>query len=473
MKTEALNAELSLDLFETEPETNSRQPVGKPPQDRAKAAPNRLYRGKGLTLSSLLRGLGGLVIVAAFVLFLFQGWREGDDLTRYVLLIGHTLVLTLAGFAAGHLLHEGKGARLFIALALAVTPVSFAFLGGISYDHLTWDPVETAHTALGFWQPGAGAGSLAPDLVLLLTGAAVLLLGISIWIGFLVMARRSARGLSGLYLLANAAMLVPTRDSALIAVLLLALGLVLAILVVGLRRRDLSMATPEGLFARSVLALPLLVIGGRSIWLYAPGDLFFTTLALIGYVGLRQALSQVSEGSGWKAFVEWGAVGMAGISALFALATVSELHGLHDAFRLPIAGVVLAGLLVDLSTRSTTLATSLRSAAALIVAATLLANLFIFGGFANALVCVVGGVVTLGYGYTARQRLVFITGLTAALVGIAFAGSEAFANFTIGGWTGLVLLGVATVLAGSLIERYGEHLKVALGRWRHHFNETD
>jgi hypothetical protein len=465
MKIEALRTEPPLEEFEPEAESH--------PASAGAPEPRRATLRKVLTLSGLLRGLGGLVIVAAFVVLLFQGWRDGDDLSRYLLLMGHTLVLTLAGFAAGHLLHEGKGARLFIALALIAIPVNFAFLGGISYEQLTWDPAQTVQTALGFWHPAAGAETLAPDLVLSLTGAALPVLGVSIWIGFLVMARRSARPLSGLFLLSNAALLVPTRDTALVSGLLLGLGLLLTVLVVRLRRRDPSLATAEGLFARAILALPLLVMGGRSIWFYAPSDLFFTSLALIGYLGLRQALGQVADDSRWRIPVEGAAVAMAGISTLFAFATAIELHGLHGVFKLPIAGAILAGLLLDLSTRTLSRASLYRSAAVLTATAPLLANLFAFGGFANALVCLVAGIATLGYGYLTRQRPLFVIGLISALTGMGFAGTEAFAHFTIGGWTGLVLLGVATILAGSLIERHGQTMKATLLRWHHHFNESD
>ena len=242
------------------------------------------------SLSALLRGLGGLVIVAAFVIFLFKGWQEGDQLTRCLLLIGHTLVLSLAGFASGHLLHEGKGARLFIALALAAVPVNFDFLGSMTYDQLTWDPDAISGMATGFLSSAGSGEPLSATTALTLTAVAVPVLGAAIWIGFLVMARRSAWPLTGLYLLANAGLLIPTRDNAAISLILLALGVTLAMSVVRLRRQDQTLATGEGVFARAALALPLLVIAGRSVWLYAPGELFFTTLSLIGYLALRQVL---------------------------------------------------------------------------------------------------------------------------------------------------------------------------------------
>jgi len=436
--------------------------------------PERLGKARLPSLSGLLRGVGALVIVAAFVMFLFKGWQQGDELTRYLLLIGHTLVLSLAGFASGHLLHEGKGARLFIALALAAVPVNFAFLGGMSYDHLTWDPHATIQMATGLWVSTALGAPLAAAAVLPLTGAAIPVLGAAIWIGFLVLARRSAWPLTGLYLLSNAGLLAPTRDTVTVSFILLALGLFLAIAVVRLRKQDQTLATGEGVFARSALVLPLLVLAGRSIWLYAPGELFFTTLSLIGYLGLRQALRHLEGESGWRVVTEGLAVALAVFTSLFAFATLAELRVLDDAFELLIASGISVGLLVDLSTCTRTRrARTYRGTAALIVAMTLLSNLVFFAGLASALVCLIGGLGVQVYGYGARQRVVFALGLIATLMGLGHLGAAAFSSFSIGGWTGLVLVGVVTVLAGSLIERHGQRIKVVMANWNHHFGQTD
>ena len=66
---------------------------------------------RNLSFSSLLRGLGGLVVVAAFSVFLFQRWEGGSDITHYYLLLGHTVMLTLAGFASGRFMRQTQAAR--------------------------------------------------------------------------------------------------------------------------------------------------------------------------------------------------------------------------------------------------------------------------------------------------------------------------------------------------------------------------
>ena len=426
-------------------------------------------RDRGLSLSALLRGLGGFVIVAAFLMYLFRGWRDGDDLTRCILLIAHTGVLTLAGFALGHLVHEAKGARLFIALALAAVPVNFAFLGSITYDHLTWDGRQVVSTALTSWLP-ATTGSLTAEQAMLLAGGALVILALAIWIGFLVMARRSAVPLTGLYLLANGALLVPTRDGTTVSALLLALAVLLTWLRVRLRRHDPSLATPEGVYARGILALPLLILVGRSLWLYAPDELFFLSLCLAGYLGLRQAAGAGVADSRGAWLIEPAAVLLASSSGLLVFAAVVDLGSIAEALKLPLAGAVFAGLMIDLSTRSLRRGGLYRGLAAGVGALIMVLNLFIVTSFAAALASLAVGIATLTYGYAARSRLVFALGMIAALAGLGVAVQKALATFTIGGWSGLVLLGVVTIVAGSMLERHGDALKAALGRWHHHFD---
>lgn len=417
-----------------------------------------------LPLSALLRGLGALVVTAAFVLYLFQGWRGGDDLTRALLLLGHTVALTLAGFGLGHWLREPRGARLFIALALAAMPVSFAFLGGLLYNHL--GSVMPHPAAAGFWQPAPdGALALGPALVLTLAATAVL--GLAIGIGFLVLARRSAWRLTGLYLLANLALLVPVRHGLAVPALLLALALALGTAAVRLRRADASLGTAEGRFARLVLALPLLLMTGRSLWLYAPDALFFAVLALLGYGALRMAMD---AGLRRPWLLESAAAGMAVVAAGCVLLALAPETALADAAKLPIAALVLAGLLLDLGNPPGHTGAAYRRAAAALMALAMALSLVIHGGPGPAVGAVAAGIGTLAAGYWLRSRKLFLLGLAVAVLGLGYAGEAALAHFTIGTWTGLVLLGSASIVAGSLLERHGTALHALLAQGRRHFD---
>ncbi len=478
MSTNAIPAdvrelELKLDLDADWPRGLPGEPSRPPSEDGAEgSSASAAHRPNGLTLSRLLHGLGALVIVAAFIMYLFQGWRDGDDLTRCLLLLIHTVVLTMAGFASGHVLREAKGARLFIALALAAVPVSFAFLGGVTYPHLTWDAPRTLDAAATLWQPSLDH-TLAFGPALMLTGAATAILAGAIWIGFLVMARRSAGALTGLYLLANAALLLPTRDDLVISAVLLVLAGALALGILRLRRGEATLATPEGRFARAVLTLPLLVIAGRSLWLWAPDTLFFATLSLVGYLAARLALSAHDHGPERprSGLLEAMAVLLAGSSTLFLFATLAELDGLADVAILPLAMGLFTLLLLDMARQSGARSGRYEGAAALTAGLTMLVNLSLWGGFFNALVCLGVGLLILAYGFGTKRRGVFAVGLIGALSGLGVMAHAALADFTIGGWTALVLLGVATIVSGSLLERHGAHIRAMIGQWSRHFEQ--
>lgn len=72
-------------------------------QDLAPVPENKPWSGP--SLASLLGGLGSRVLVAAFSVFLFQQWSDGNDQTRYGLRLIHTLLLTSVGSFSGHWLN--------------------------------------------------------------------------------------------------------------------------------------------------------------------------------------------------------------------------------------------------------------------------------------------------------------------------------------------------------------------------------
>nr|WP_242469584.1 hypothetical protein [Rhabdochromatium marinum] len=416
-----------------------------------------------------MRGFGGLIIIAAFVLFLFEGWRESDELSRGLLLLGHTLALTLAGLASGHWLHENKGARLFIALALAAVPVNVAFLGGLLYPFLTWDApnqLSVSATASAWLQ---SPGHLALGPVLLLSVGSLVVLALSVWLGLRIMARSSVWALSGLYWLTNAALLLPTRATPVISLLLLGLTLTLGLFSLHLRRRDPTLATAEGRFARALLLLPLLILAGRSLWLYAPDALFVTTLSLLGYLALRFTLAAMDADHRGRGLLEILTLAMAMLVAALISTTLLPAWPIADVVLLPLSAVILGTLLLDLSQLNAPRGHSYQSAAALLLSISLLLDMALFGGFALAVVTLSVGLAALLFGYASRARLLFATGLITALAALLHLASEALAQFSLGGWSALVLLGIGIIITGSAFERYGERLKTGLSTWRAHF----
>ena len=104
------------------------------------------------TVSEALRILGAAGLLASMSLFLLQGWNDGNDIGRYLMLLTQTGLLAAAGFAMSHGLKETKGARLFFGLALVSVPANFTILGALLYSVFQWDGALTTYPGFATWQ---------------------------------------------------------------------------------------------------------------------------------------------------------------------------------------------------------------------------------------------------------------------------------------------------------------------------------
>ena len=159
------------------------------------------------TLSEALRILGAGVILVSMSVFLLQGWNEGNDIRRYLLLLTQTGLLGAAGFAMSHLVKETKGARLFFGLALVSIPANFTILGALLYSVFQWDGGLTTYPGYADWRIEDVA-----SIGVTMTAAMLVLVPVTLFC-FAIMARHSAKRLSLHFLLLNALLLLPVRGS--------------------------------------------------------------------------------------------------------------------------------------------------------------------------------------------------------------------------------------------------------------------
>src|SRR5262245_25890813 len=89
----------------------------------------------------MLRVSGAVLLAASASSFMLQHWEAGNDLARYALLVGHSLLLALAAYFCGLRVNESRGARTFLAIILAIAPATFAVLGGLVYSRFHWEPI--------------------------------------------------------------------------------------------------------------------------------------------------------------------------------------------------------------------------------------------------------------------------------------------------------------------------------------------
>lgn len=412
-------------------------------------------------LPPLLRGLGGIALLTAIGSFLFQRWDTANDLYRFVMLLAFTAGLTVIGFASGHWIREGKGARLLVSIALAAVPANFAVLAAFFYRHWAWDGALTSYPAVATWSlpdPGGLLGVLALALAVLLPVT---------WLGFMVLSRSSALRLSMVFLINAAALLLPVRESGWVALVLGVIGALTLWQLAAKGGRRLTAPTPEGAIATALLFVPHGILLGRSLWLYSPGALLGLVMMLTLFLGLRQFALALRPGSSVHAALNGLALVPAMLAGGFlwvALAPFADTGG--AALVLPAAGLLNAALVFELSLRETDNAGAFRWLAAGSLVFALLGNLLLFGNGLSAALCLLGGVGLVVAGYLVRQSLVLGLGVATLVVGLLNQSWQLFAHFDLFSWGSLAVLGVAAILVASLIDRHGVRMRARFAGMR-------
>lgn len=410
------------------------------------------------TLPTLLRVLGALTLMAAISIYLLQGWKSGNDVYRYLLLLGHTVILAAVGFASGHLLRESKGARLLLIIALASVPANFAIMGAFIFSTFSLDVAGIIYPDYARWFVDDFYTAL-----IITCGASVVLLPV-IWLGFMVLTRSAALRFSGLFLLTNAALLIPVRSPLYVGVMLVVLVPVVFLQVTQAVRKDTALKTPEGIIARALLIMPLGYLFGRNLWLYAADDFLFTLLSGMVFLGLRQVALQLNRDSKVRAYLDRSSVLAAAAVAVGVYAVLGQFVGVRD-YLLPLVAIIFAGLVIEISVRTANGGAGYRRLAAIVVTIAVLLNLIIHGGVFMAAICVSVGLLLLIYGYMVEQRLIFAAGLLTLITGFIYQISFAIHMFDLGSWASLAGLGISAILIGSALERYGSVIKVRLTGW--------
>jgi len=453
-------------------------------------------------LGRLLRLAGSLAFAAGVSVFLFQHWERGNDIHRYLLLLGQSLAITLAGLVCRHGFREAKSAATLVGLGLVTVPVQFTILGALLYSRFEWWPTRapdfTGFARFADWTAPSGQAALG------VAALAVTTLGILSAIAFDLLYKERARVLTGAFLLLNALLLIPTRDANVVASLL-ALGI--ALLVTLLRGalanpghsrsgasdvgRTQRAGSPVGgtrvagtqvagtqvaeghdagshrsgspvdrlqgggrALARGLLMAPLALLIGRSIGLYSISHYFQSVLcggiaATLFYapieLGLRNGPARVLRmlslwvaGYGWWLFV----VGL------------DRALGLPAGLFLPFVSLPFAGLLAWVSLHLPSSGPELRRAAGAITAIGSIANVLAVGGLMASLICATAGVILLVYGFFLQQRIVLLLGLVALVVGIGDQVRIAIHVYALSYSVSLALLGITTIVSAALLERH-------------------
>ncbi|MAT50890.1 MAG: hypothetical protein CMK32_06880 [Porticoccaceae bacterium] len=406
-------------------------------------------------LPTLLRVLGTVVLLVTFYSFLVDGWNQGNDLWRYSLLLAHTGLLAIIGLACPGWLRETKGPRLLVTLAVASVPANFAVLGALLYS-LVLPSSGAGIPGYMLWQ-APGAVSLAATA----TVAMAVLIPVT-RLGFTALARPLAKPLSALFLLNNAALLLPIREGEWIAWLALALlGLAFAI-----NRRiaggHISARTDEGFLAQGLVFLPLVILLVRSAWLYA-FDLYLVSAGWLAfYMLLRQTRPMLSAGSPFQAVWEMLALFSALAQIPSLTLAILDTPRLSEALALPLAGTIAAAMIYGVRYQDN--GRGLEGLASTVLVMTLGTNLLFSEALLAAFIGVGGGIAMVVLGGKAEQRYSVVGGISLLVGSVLRETLALLQHFHMGSWIGLAILGISAILLASLIESKGRSLS---GLWQH------
>lgn len=411
------------------------------------------------SVSNMLRAIGAVLVVAATSTFMLQQWTGGNDIVRYLTLLGLTAMLTGAGLVCGLGVRESRGARTFLALVIVAVPVHFAVLGGLIQSQFPWDGAVSATAP---WNADT------PLTALWLTGLGIAALIPITWLSMLALVRAHAKKLTLAFIGINLALLLPVRDPDVVAWLIPAMFALFYFVERRIATMGHGMATREGIFVRVMMLVPVAIVIGRTLlWYEDPSILFFGLALLSGSLALFEWAPTVrSKQAQVEALQTFGVIGaVAGwLSISVSFFNPSIMPG---ELVLLVFGLPAAGLLMALSVRCVGRGAAYRFVAVLVAVGSALVNLWLFwdpsqlsiAGFG----CLIVGILSVAYGIYAQRLAPLVLGATAAIAGLTQVLVAAIEIESLLHWASLAVIGTLLIFVAAFCERYARRLLAYAG----------
>lgn len=409
------------------------------------------------SFSALLRLSGAILVVTSLSVFLLQGWADGNDIARFYKLLSMSGLLLAGGFGLSYLLSDQKGARMFFGLGMVSVPAIATVLGALLYS-LFGTPLAS-YPDFARWVTPDASGTLLAAVAALTVAAPATLLGTRI------MARRSARPISLVFIGLNALLLVPVRDPVLIAILAGVVATVLAWFIPRRFARDETLRTPAGRFALALLFAPLGILVIRNLFLYGADAAIGLVSSVSAFLVLRQFESAIPHRSRLRALTALATVPLSLVAAVSAYHLVPSMDS-H--WNLIAFSAVLGAALQDRIVRGDGgfVSRAIILLTGIIIAVTALLHAA-FDGTAGSVLTGIATAAMLGVmGYGSRNAALVFLGAATAVGSLSTGFDTLLALFFDAGWIGLAVLGFGAIIGASLLERYGALIRLKLAGWR-------
>jgi len=416
-------------------------------EQSARAA--RAAHTRAVRLGTALRFAGVSILIMAAAAFITQRWVDSSHVTRYGLFLAFTLLVTSAGLFCSRRLNEQKGARAFLGVVLLFIPVHFAQLGALLFSCFGAPPshASIAYPAFLLWQAPSGPAAL------LVTALGIGLLMPMAYLAYSVMARSHAGTLMISGFAAAAALLIPTREPAVVT-LISALVLGFAVMRDRSVRGFPELRTTEGRIARSVPFIVAATAVARQCALYGAYPLMIGSILVAASaalmlsqrtgaaIGFRRAaielLALILVIPGWLAMAD---------DIIDAFSVSGRAAGL-------IASLPLLVILVGYEKRSRSCTALFQIASMVTFGMAVVLQTAGYSGLSASSAGVAIGILGLALSISARSRTLLWTSsitIVASACELIYLASTALD--IVSPWIVLGALGIASVLAGSWIER--------------------
>lgn len=405
------------------------------------------------SISSLMRLLGAMALVAGMSVFLLQGWEPGDDSSRFLMMLAQTLLMTVAGFGLHFALKENKGARLFFGLSLVSVIANFTVLGALVYSVTQLDSSLQNLPSYATWM------AADTSALLLSFGVGLLVLVPVTFFGFQLLARGNSKVFSALYLGLGALLLIPVREPSIVVGLI---AIATLVLVKVLRSRDMP-NTWERKFASATLFIPLIVMSFRSLYFYDVEAFAMLIILGISYYGCRELTQKLNTESPIKMIINLASIPLAAWLSVAFFGTIDGFfHGYRgESLQLLISTVVFSGLMADLYVRSIErkYRTVFSTAGTIFLAIGIAISLAILDIWFTTLAAIVVAVIWSICGYAISSKTMTFGGIVIAAFLLITEFITLLSAIDLSNWMTLSILGGSTIVIASILDRHGAALK--------------
>lgn len=414
-------------------------------------------------LPGLLRKLGAIAVLISLYSFLSKGWAGSNDLAKYFMLLGNTVGLAGVALLIGHFFKEGKSPRLLLALGLVSIPVNFAIVGAFIF-YAGSNLVGMHYPSYVAWKIDSLGAALGTAAVAFTVLAPIALLG------FRTLARGMSRRMTAYFMLSNALLLIPFRDPLLVAGVAVGLSCIALLISAKTTRQRIEAQTLEGRAALLIQFIPLGILLGRNLWLYAVDEIVIWATSALLFIAIRQASLVSRSSSALRYLFNLASLLPAGTTGFL---TSIILLNMHASISLSIfCGVMVAsGLIYEISLRGSINRTMFRSVAMAIAVLGSVFDLIIFNTMTTSILLLLTGSAILVFGCFAQQRSLAMTGSAIGLAGLIDQIIRAFSWFDMGSWVVLLIVGVTAIVVASVIETQSGKVKYFLREHRKQLGE--